>query len=183
VPSPQANKAIVQLMHTNSRMFQDSFSAAPEKISVLKFDFNDAPRDSLLPAIPEMPQSYNFLCLDDVPLNRKMLTRVLHPISGVFDSGESGVEGLALMSQHDLDYYQIILTDAYMPDMDGFSFTKKVREMGYKGLIFGVTGSSAAQDIEKFKESGTTGVMLKPLSIKMLQDAIGNGTPINTSRG
>jgi CheY-like chemotaxis protein len=47
--------------------------------------------------------------------------------------------------------YDAILMDFVMPNMDGPTATKQIRELGYNGLIFGVTGNALQSDLEFFK--------------------------------
>ena len=55
--------------------------------------------------------------------------------------------------------------DSSMPFMGGLQATKKIRELGYKGKIFGVTGNAFQSDIEEFIAHGADEVLVKPLSI------------------
>jgi DNA-binding response OmpR family regulator len=56
--------------------------------------------------------------------------------------------------------------------MDGFVAVKEIRNLGYTGLIFGVTGSSSEDDHDIFVESGADEVLVKPLDLKKLHEAI-----------
>ena len=48
--------------------------------------------------------------------------------------------------------------------MKGTVATKMIREMGYDGKIFGVTGNALQSDIDEFMSHGADEVMIKPLS-------------------
>ena len=50
-----------------------------------------------------------------------------------------------------------------MPVMDGPTASKRLRELGYKGIIFGLTGHALPADIENYKRNGADRVMVKPL--------------------
>ena len=62
--------------------------------------------------------------------------------------------------------------------MDGFEAVKTIRELGYNGLIFGVTGSANVDDSDLFYKNGVTNVLPKPLNLKLLRDAIGQASEI-----
>jgi CheY-like chemotaxis protein len=64
--------------------------------------------------------------------------------------------------------YDAILMDFVMPHMDGPTATRKIRELGYDGLIFGVTGNVLQSDVDIFKECGADAVLAKPLDIQLL---------------
>jgi CheY-like chemotaxis protein len=56
--------------------------------------------------------------------------------------------------------------DFVMPQMDGLSATKKIRKLGYRGAIFGLTGNGLPTDIAHFMRCGADGVLLKPFDLE-----------------
>jgi CheY-like chemotaxis protein len=70
--------------------------------------------------------------------------------------------------------YDIIVIDKSMPLMDGDVATAKLREWGYDGLIFGLTGNALAEDLKSFCDMGANYAFSKPLNmeqfIKTLQE-------------
>ena len=70
--------------------------------------------------------------------------------------------------------YDIIVIDKSMPLMDGDVATAKLREWGYDGLIFGLTGNALAEDLKSFCDLGANYAFSKPLNmeqfIKTLQE-------------
>ena len=55
-----------------------------------------------------------------------------------------------------------------MPIVDGLLATKSARDLGFIGLIVGLTGNVMTDDINRFKMSGADYVLSKPLSIESL---------------
>ena len=53
--------------------------------------------------------------------------------------------------------------------MDGPTATRAIRELGYTGRIFGVTGNG---DVQQFTDSGVERVLMKPFSIPEFQAAL-----------
>eukprot|EP01036_Dinobryon_divergens_P061856 gene61856-biopygen30501 len=51
-------------------------------------------------------------------------------------------------------YYDVILMDYQMPNMDGPSAIRVLREEGYVGPIFGLTGNVLAADMEVMIAAG-----------------------------
>ena len=47
--------------------------------------------------------------------------------------------------------------------MDGPTASKHIRDLGYKGMIFGLTGHALPADIENYTKNGADRVMVKPL--------------------
>ena len=63
-----------------------------------------------------------------------------------------------------------VLMDFEMPLVNGPEATKRLRRMGYKGLIIGVTGNVLDEDVEFFMQRGADDVMPKPVSLKGLKE-------------
>jgi PleD family two-component response regulator len=90
-------------------------------------------------------QKLDILIVDDSGLSRKMLSRLLRTSGYVFDEAGDGVIALekvkAKMSGvtygSEKDSFDAILMDFVMPNMDGPTATKAIRDMGYTAPIFG----------------------------------------------
>lgn len=56
--------------------------------------------------------------------------------------------------------------------MRGRDAARLIRELGFNGRIFGVTGNVLPSDIEDFKSNGADLVILKPLTIEKFNRAM-----------
>jgi CheY-like chemotaxis protein len=69
--------------------------------------------------------------------------------------------------QHNLQRrIDVVIIDFMMPELDGASAIKAMRDANYEGFICAVTGSSAAMDYEKLTKSGSSIIMTKPFDVK-----------------
>ena len=59
-----------------------------------------------------------------------------------------------------------------MPIMNGTEAVVKLRELGYNGIILGVTGNALPEDVQEFEDKGADLVIVKPLDIAKFEDAI-----------
>lgn len=50
-----------------------------------------------------------------------------------------------------------------MPVMNGPTASKQIRELGYKGMIIGLTGHALSEDVNDYLNSGADKVIVKPL--------------------
>jgi CheY-like chemotaxis protein len=66
-------------------------------------------------------------------------------------------------------FVDVILMDFVMPRMNGAVATKAIRDIGYAGLIIGVTGNALPDDIQAFVDAGVNKVLIKPVNIVMLR--------------
>lgn len=134
------------------------------------------------------------LVVDDVKSNRMMLRRLLlRQLPGcVVHEAEDGLEALAAVmksqepQQQDVaeaagssgttsavgaapQAYDILLIDGSMPNCDGYTATRRLRqELGYQGLIIGVTGNALSDDQSAFLSAGADAVHIKPVASDVL---------------
>ena len=59
--------------------------------------------------------------------------------------------------------FDLVLMDMHMPVMDGHQATRKLRELGYGGLIIAVTASVMSADSQKAIKSGCDNYISKPI--------------------
>lgn len=83
-------------------------------------------------------QTYSILVLDDSPVARKIIRKILDSEGHTIYEVESGLEGLKFLKEMEkeakregvdiTDKIQLIISDIEMPGMDGLTFTRKVKE-------------------------------------------------------
>ena len=108
------------------------------------------------------------LLVDDAVLCRKFHRRILAPFCHEIveaSNGHEAVDRVRDSIQRDT-LFDGILMDSSMPFMNGTTAAKLIREMGYEGLIFGVTGNAFQSDIDDFLSHGVNEVLIKPLSME-----------------
>ena len=122
---------------------------------------------------PVVPQKFSrVLIVDDVPMNRKMLKRLLTDRFDKCKEAENGQQAVEMVKEAMASgmNYDVITMDFQMPVMDGVTATSNIRGLGYTGQIIGVTGNALSEDINYFLNNGANIVLMKPLSISTLDE-------------
>ena len=76
------------------------------------------------------------------------------------------------IEMHKAYHPDIILMDMKMPDMDGFTATRKIREFDTEIPIIAVTAFAFDQDRQKAIQAGCNDYMSKPISRELLKEMI-----------
>lgn len=111
------------------------------------------------------------LIIDDSSLMRKMVSRSLRQADiGSVESCEAanGVEGLDIFAKENP---AIVLCDWNMPEMDGITFLRNLREKSKVPVIMLTTEASSERRQEAIK-SGANGYVTKPFTPEKLGDSI-----------
>ena len=119
----------------------------------------------------ERDPCYRILVVDDAPMNRKLLTRLLLKRGHTVDMAEDGLQALekVIAERKEGRRYDTILMDFQMPVMDGPTSAQEIRKQGCDSFIVGITGNVLPQDIEHFKNCGADGVLGKPFQVEELE--------------
>ncbi|CAB9527495.1 Autoinducer 1 sensor kinase/phosphatase LuxN (Partial), partial [Seminavis robusta] len=134
---------------------------------------------------PPEPTERRVLVVDDVMSNRKMLVRLLERAGHTCDTATNGeaairaVEGDigAVIEDRNHVPFDCILMDYEMPIMNGPDATERIRDLGFGGLILGVTGNVLAEDTDHFLSKGADEIIAKPVKIAKLQESWERLTP------
>lgn len=105
------------------------------------------------------------LVTDDTPANRQLVGLVLRNAGLTVIEAENGLQALEKASEEDFD---LLLMDMQMPVMDGFTATRKLRELGVEVPIFALTANVMQSDRERCDAAGCNGFLTKPIDIDKL---------------
>ncbi|KAI0747292.1 hypothetical protein BC629DRAFT_1585210 [Irpex lacteus] len=137
------------------------------------------------------------LVVDDDPLTRKLMARMLTRLGCRVSTAENG--GIALdliltghssarptpssenhdiptpgsgMSYADEQKYAVVFLDNQMPVLSGIETVAKLREIGRKDFVVGVTGNALLDDQQEFYGAGVDHVLTKPVQEKALKSML-----------
>lgn len=153
---PRGNKFIIKLkleMCKEQSNKNKSFSITPTQSTKLK-----------LTSI-KSSKKYHICIVDDNELNCKLMFQLLSQ-NNIYNNVEICMNGKVTiqMMQSKKDKIEVIFLDKYMPEMNGPEVAKKLREMNYENIIFGLTGIDNTTEIQEFIDSGVDYVFTKPLT-------------------
>ncbi len=111
------------------------------------------------------------LIVDDEPLNRKLLRKMAQK-SG-YETVEA-VDGLQAVEAAKRHHPGLVLMDLLMPDMDGVTATRLIKEdpETMEIPVFGLSGMAMEEDRRRAFEAGCIEFFAKPLDLNALRDAI-----------
>lgn len=110
------------------------------------------------------------LLVDDHPVAREGVCRMLDPEPGIKVAGESGgaEEALSWLNHHAVD---VILMDVRMPEIDGIEATRQLKDMRPELKVI-MLSAFGGEYLAEAIEAGADGYMLKSASRAQLVDAI-----------
>ena len=118
------------------------------------------------------------LLTEDNAVNQKIARQMLKKIGYDADVAANGLEVIRALELHP---YDVILMDVEMPEMDGLTATRKIRnlwpENGPKIIALTAFAMSGGQDI--CLEAGMDGYIAKPLKMNDLVMLLSNIVPKN----
>ncbi|MDR0734540.1 MAG: response regulator [Elusimicrobiota bacterium] len=115
------------------------------------------------------------LLVEDLDINREIVTASLEPSSVEIDIAEDGTQAVNIFAAAP-DKYDLILMDIQMPEMDGYEATRKIRAMNANRAksipIIAMTANVFEEDVRKAVESGMNGHIGKPIDFKELSQKL-----------
>jgi signal transduction histidine kinase/ActR/RegA family two-component response regulator/HAMP domain-containing protein len=109
------------------------------------------------------------LVVDDSLINRLVTSRMLAHLGYEVTCVESGAHALEALSRASV---ALILTDCYMPDMDGFTLAEVIRQRDLDVPIIAMTADVLEETRNRCLASGMNDCLTKPLRIEHLERAL-----------
>jgi len=116
-------------------------------------------------------RDYRVLIVDDDPFNVSIADKYFTKNGFICDSCCNGKEAVDKVM---VEKYNAILMDCEMPDMDGFTATRIIKQKHPELLIIGATGHSDETSRSKGRRSGMSIVETKPLNFEKISKLLLN---------
>ena len=121
-------------------------------------------------------EGVRILGADDNELNLEIMFEILNSSGAEVDCVHNGKEALDTYLKSSQGYYQIILMDVHMPEMDGLQATKKIRNSGRPDAsivpIIAMTADVFKEDIRRCKDAGMDAHIGKPVELDKLYSMV-----------
>ena len=123
---------------------------------------------------PEAPRGNGELLLlvDDEKGVLDMSRIVLERHGYRIETATDGIEGLAYFARH-AEQVAAVITGVHMPNFDGISLVKALRQLNPLVPIIGSTGQATAEEEQKLNSLGVDRFLKKPYTKRQLLTAVG----------
>lgn len=140
-------------------------------------------------AVMQPDQAYptkrlHILLAEDNRVNQIVATRMLEKMGHSVVVAENGRFVLELLARQSFD---LVLMDVQMPEMDGLTTARKIRESERRTHlhlpIIAMTAHAMKGDRERCLEAGMDGYLTKPINSQQLKETIASNLPVQANPG
>ena len=119
----------------------------------------------------ELLAQMRVLVVDDSADTVDMLARLFELEGALIKTAGGGVEALEIARDNEFD---VVLSDISMPEMDGFEFARRLREIDHQKEVpmIAVTGFGRAEDVTRAKAEGFFSHVTKPIDVTNLVEIL-----------
>ena len=140
----------------------------------LPFDVGEAPQSALENDAPPAAQleGRHILLAEDNFLNMEIATELLQMRGAQVTPAENGREAVDAFQKEEPYFFDAILMDMQMPEMDGCQATETIRALDRPDAktvpIVALTANAFAEDISRTAQAGMDAHLAKPINIEQL---------------
>lgn len=114
------------------------------------------------------------LLAEDNDLNAEIAVEILTSLDLKVERAEDGIVCVDMLSKAEPGYYDAVLMDIQMPNMDGYKAAEKIRRAGLDVPIIAMTANAFDEDKKNALAAGMNAHLAKPIDIGELVDTLQN---------
>lgn len=158
----------------------DSFIAKPIFSGTLIDEFKNALKKKKAKSLPEKSKAVlegkRVLLAEDMEVNAQIMIEVLKMREIETELAENGRIALEMFESHEEGYYDAILMDMRMPEMDGLEATAAIRKLDRKDAkkipIIALTANAFDEDVQRSLQVGLNAHLSKPVQTDVLFETL-----------
>lgn len=129
----------------------------------------------------EMVHSHDFagkrvLLAEDNEMNREIARTLIEEMGALVEEAVDGGEAVQKVSGSPEGYYKLIFMDIQMPKMDGYTATRKIRELDRRDVkeipIVAMTANAFEEDVRAAIRAGMDAHFSKPIDVDVLEQML-----------
>lgn len=124
------------------------------------------------------------LLAEDNELNAEIAMVLLEELGMEVTRAENGREAVRIFSESPVDFFDVILMDIMMPEMNGYEATEAIRALperpdAVRVPIIAMTANAFAEDVQASLDAGMNGHLSKPIVMEDVVKAIAKAKACN----
>jgi len=142
----------------------------------------DGPDPGTAPLVVSSRDKLHVLLADDEPINRFILSSMLHELGHSVTEAENGRQAIELAQSEPID---LIILDMHMPELDGPACARELRALPSAESqlpILGLTADAIIENRPLYLQSGIDVLYSKPIELERLGMAISQATALALER-
>jgi CheY-like chemotaxis protein len=127
-----------------------------------------------IPTIEKIGDAATVMVVEDEPINMMLITEVLSKMGFSVIKSTNGKQALEMLVQQEP---QLIFMDVNMPEMDGYTTTRLIRQLPepYNQIpVIALTADAMQGDKEKCIEAGMNDYISKPFKLEEIESVLKN---------
>jgi signal transduction histidine kinase len=121
-------------------------------------------KESLIP--PDVLRGKRVLIAEDNAVIRMLTTKMLEKEDATVTALSDGQQALNAYSHGQFD---LVMSDIFMPELDGYGLVKGLRAAGYTGPVIGLTAATIGTETDLMLQAGADFVISKPIDLLKVQ--------------
>lgn len=170
------SRRIVRMMDSDIKL-----ESEPGKGSSFSFNVKLQPVSGEKTTVTSQPEEISFpgkriLVVEDNELNMEIICTILEGYKILTEQAVNGKEAVYQMEKTAPGYYDMILMDIMMPEMDGLEAARAIRAMEREDCktipIYAMSANAFDEDVKRSLASGMNGHLSKPVNLQVLEKTL-----------